>query len=67
MNVSYSREQRREALRVYRRTGSVSKTILLLRVSACLCAEGLVYKYSANRLGYATAEVSGFLCVRLLL
>ena len=32
MNVSYSREQRREALRVYRRTGSVSKTILLLRV-----------------------------------
>ena len=37
------------------------------RVSDCLCAEGLVYKYSANRLGYATAEVSGFLCVRLLL
>lgn len=30
MNVSYSREQRREALRVYRRTGSVTKTILLL-------------------------------------
>lgn len=30
MNVSYSLEQRREALRVYRRTGSVTKTILLL-------------------------------------
>ncbi|EFL93507.1 terminase gpP N-terminus-related DNA-binding protein [Mobiluncus curtisii] len=30
MNVSYSREQRREALKVYRRTGSVTKTILLL-------------------------------------
>ncbi|WP_299295254.1 IS3 family transposase [uncultured Mobiluncus sp.] len=30
MNVSYSREQRREALKVYRRTGSVFKTILLL-------------------------------------
>ena len=25
INISYSREQRREALRVYRRTGSVSK------------------------------------------
>ena len=30
MNVSYSWEQRREALRVYRRTGSVTKTILFL-------------------------------------
>ncbi len=26
------------------------------RVSDCLCAGGLVYKYSANRLGYATAS-----------
>lgn len=30
MNVSYSLEQRRQALRVYRRTGSVTKTVLLL-------------------------------------
>ena len=28
MNVSYSREQRREALKVYRRTRSVTKAIL---------------------------------------
>ena len=36
MNVSYSREQCCEALRVYRRTGSVTKTILLLGYPGCL-------------------------------
>ena len=39
MNVSYSREQRREALRVYRRTGSVTKRFycwVILGVGRCI-------------------------------
>jgi hypothetical protein len=57
MNVSYSRSSVVRALRVYRRTGSVTKTILLLRVSACLCAEA--WFISTPRIGLGMPQLVG--------